>query len=287
MKISKKEIANVLAQVESELASVLKSEQDAIRKLSKADEGSAGGPPDEGSAGGPPPGGPEGSAGGPPDEGSAGGPPPGGPEAGGPPGAPPGGPEVGAEGAEDPAMDAGPADPAALQAEYEKLSAEELQMHLMACKAALEAKMGAAGAGGPPPGGPEAGGPPMGGPPAGGPPPGPPMGKKEMPSHETNGDVEKKLGKMEATITEANEKIELLSKALELAIGRPVRKAFTGKDLTPSAPAVDPKSLSKAEITERLKKKASDPNLAKNDRNAINAFYSNAISVDGIAHLLK
>lgn len=300
MKITQNELKNVLAQVEAELATVLKSERDNLSKLSKAapgeDEGSAGGGEDE-SAGGPPAAEGSASAGAPPADAAGGPAAPADASAGAPPAD---GAQPGMEGQGDPAMDTGPVDPAALQAEYEKLAPEELQAHLMAAKAALESKMAQAGAGaaGGPPGAPPmappgAGGPP-GAPPAGpamagpgGPPP-PPMGKGEMPSHDTNGDVGKKLGKMESSLKEAGEQIQLLTKALELTLGRPARKAFTGKDFVPPAVnKVDPKSLSKSEITTKLKNKASDSSLAKKERELINGYYNGTVNVDSLAHLLQ
>lgn len=45
--------------------------------------------------------------------------------------------------------------------------------------------------------------------------------------------------------------------------------------------------LSKSEITQALNKKASDPTLAKSDRDAINEFYLNKAGIETISHLLK
>ncbi len=47
-------------------------------------------------------------------------------------------------------------------------------------------------------------------------------------------------------------------------------------------------TLSKAEVTQILLKKSSDPKLEKNDREAINAFYaSGQTNFNAISHLLK
>jgi hypothetical protein len=45
--------------------------------------------------------------------------------------------------------------------------------------------------------------------------------------------------------------------------------------------------LTKSEITQVLNKKASDPTLAKSDRDAINEFYLNKAGFETISHLLK
>lgn len=146
MKLKDSEFAAILSEVEAEIGSLLKSEQEKLAKAAPTDDSPA---EDEGSA----PAGDEGALGAdaaPADEGSA----PAGPEGSAP------GDEASAsappmdEGsapapdmqAQDPAADASaPADPAMLEAEYAKLPPEELKAHYMAAKAALFKLMGAGG----------------------------------------------------------------------------------------------------------------------------------------------
>lgn len=301
VKISDKELQDILAQVQSEVSSVLKAEKESVTKLSKAEESSSSGStsmekgssPFEGSASGSASASPEASAsvsGSPEGSFSA----PGAPDEGAPAGAAPeeGAPAGGedAEGAVDPGM---------LQAEYEKLSPEELEMHFVACKAALESKMGGAeagapegavgpgAAGGPPPAGVEPG-PEMN--------PAPPMGKAEMPSHKTNGDATKNLGKvgkseelskMEGEVKEMKHQLNVALQALDL-LSRPLQKAITGTNYVPKTQETkkDFAQLSKSEINEKLKKKVTTK-LAKSDRHLINEYCYGNVGVEKIAHLLK
>lgn len=141
MKLKDSELKNILSEVEAELGSLLKAEQEKLVKAAPTDDDSSAddsAPSDEGSApgadagaeGSAPAPGPEASA--PGDEGSA---------------------PMGDEGMApapdqqmDPAADASaPADPAMLEAEYSKLPPEELKAHYMAAKAALFKVMGAGG----------------------------------------------------------------------------------------------------------------------------------------------
>lgn len=192
--LNETEYQKVLADIESDLESVLKSEQEALRKDFPPEDDSAGSAP-EASAGGegsdsapagegsdaPPDASasPDASAGGPPDASAS------------PEGAPAGDPAMG--GGED------------LETKLMALPEEQLRHLYMACKQALFARMsqaGAPGAGagippdasasaGGPPGAPPMGGAPAGGPPgmpppdasasAGGPPMAPPAGGPPMP----------------------------------------------------------------------------------------------------------
>ena len=153
------EVDAIVAEVEQQLRST-------ATRLSKAAEETPGeghpGSPEASPAGGapPPPSSTMPDAGGSttPPEGSV---PEGSPSAS-PEGAPPAGPEgnppPGAEGGEE-----GPASVEELTQAYSQLPPEELKAHFLACKAAIEQVLGAAGGGA----GPEAGAPPPG---AGGPP---------------------------------------------------------------------------------------------------------------------
>jgi len=121
-----------------------------------------------------------------------------------------------------------------------------------------------------------------------------PSSKGGMSSNKANGGPGEgavKLGKSEdkEKISNLEQKVELMAKALHLVLGQPVRKAITGISelsklgLAP-APAAEIK-LSKSEITAKLT--SLDQNtLTKNDRTAINNYYNN-FEVSKIAHLLK
>lgn len=302
MKISDKEIQSILAEVEAELAPLLRSERS---KLSKAvgdedsvgsaspmgeesrspgrdlmpEERSSSGSASEGSsASGSPM--PEGSAGMAPEGSSA--------------GSPEGSAGAGGEG-----------DVQALAAEYAKLAPEELEMHLMAIEAAMQQMQGGAA------GGPEAaagGMPPAPASQAGAmPPEGSPamkseksvsasasaekskhkMGKEES-SHAEESSAKKKEVSAEESISksefdEMKAKLDVAMKGIEF-LTRPMRKAvteFVGETAKPAA------SFTKSEVTAKLKTVTASPTLAKSDRNLINGFYDGAVSLDQIAHLLK
>lgn len=309
MKISDKEIQSILAEVEAELAPLLRSERS---KLSKAvgDEDSVGSAspmgeesrspgrdlmPEERSSSGSAS---EGSSasGSPMPEGSSSGSPEGSMSA----GSPEGSAGAGGEG-----------DVQALAAEYAKLAPEELEMHLMAIEAAMQQMQGGAA------GGPEAA---AGGmPPAGAPAPAsqagamPPEGSPAMKSEKSvsaSASAEKskhKMGKEESSHAEESSakkkevsaeesssisksefdemkaKLDVAMKGIEF-LTRPMRKAvteFVGETTKPAA------SFTKSEVTAKLKSVTASPTLAKSDRNLINGFYDGAVSLDQIAHLLK
>lgn len=222
----------------------------------------------------------------------------------------------------DPANDA-QATPEALQAEYAQLPVEELKMHYMACKSALMQMLGAGADGA----GPEASASPEGAPApeasAPAPEASPEMGKKELKLGDGSGgkitksegeDLAARLAKTEAALAE----VETLKKALtdkdatiaslEESVGRvadgfkkllerqgAMRKSvagvsFIGKPGTPTpaeAGSIDVSSLSKAEVTARLRDISANPKLAKSDRDTINKFYSGQVGIDGVAKLLQ
>lgn len=314
MKLKDSELKNILAEVEAEIGALLKSEGDALLKAAPppgeeteapapADEGSSAPAGDEGSdpsAGGPPP---EASAPG-PDAGSA----PPGAEGSAPPGAegsaPPGEPPM------DPAMDPaaqGPVDPAMLQAEYSKLPPEELKSHYMAAKAALFALMGAGD--GAAPAGPEASAPPMAPPEASAPPmapPGvpPPAMKAEIPSTMTknpaNGalkdqaatvpDAIKGLSKSETDgkISDLEQQVELMAKALDLALGTPVRKAVTSVAFVPrTTEAAESAEPTKADIDNKITNALRSGKLNKSEKDRIVSYSLGNIKFEQIKELLK
>lgn len=321
MKLKDSELKSILAEVETEIESLLKSEGDALKKAKDdgaPDEGgSESGPAEEAPA--------EASA---PDaapaEGSA---PPevsGSPEAGSPPPEASASPEMSAP-AGDPAADQA-LDPAALQAEYSTLSPEELKAHYMACKAALFAVMGAGG-GGSPEGSAPVGAPPPGAPPAGpemsaspaGPPPGappagpemsppPPAFKAEVPSTMTkvpaNGalkpqaaavpdaikksEQDSKIESLTAKLDDQNAQIDLMAKALDLALGTPVRKAVTGVAFLPKTEsAPETKELNKSEIKEKITSLVRGGKLKKNDAEKLVSYSLGNLGFDQIKHLLE
>lgn len=119
-----------------------------------------------------------------------------------------------------------------------------------------------------------------------------------------------KCGDMSMTKSESNPELELakseieaqkaknaeLQKSLDTVsefLTKLVKKVPQGKAITQyeqvakSESAESEKQLSKSEITAILSKKAADPSLSKNDRDAINAFYLNQSNVSTISHLLK
>lgn len=91
-----------------------------------------------------------------------------------------------------------------------------------------------------------------------------------------------------------NEELQKSLDAVSSFLTAFVKKVPQGKAITQyeqvqkseSVPAEDAQ-LSKSEISSILSKKAADPTLSKNDREAINAFYLNNANVNTISHLLK
>ena len=183
-----------------------------------------------------------------------------------------------------------------LQAEYAKLDPEALKMHYLACKSALMATMGAdQGA----PGG-EASAPP----PAAAPPPpaaGAPMAMgemkagKQLPSSPGNGG---KLGKsedvekLEKQLAAQDEALMGLAKVVE-KLTTPIRKSVKGvSDLKvigktddgskPSQAA----SLSKKEVTEKLKERVREGKLSKSDKDLVSKYTVGAVDLSKIEHLL-
>ena len=293
------ELESILAEVEIEIAGLLKSQTSALRKaggdsLSEASaspEASASSASPEASASE----GSEGSASASPEaSASEGEPAPGAPEAAmQAPGAP--APEApGAEGAPmDPSAQGAPADPnaqpgqeqadpAALEAQYEQMPPEMLKAHYLAAKSAIFKLMGAGQEAAPAP---EA--PPMASPSAGAAPMPPPAMKAELKiDQKPNGGMIKKSE--DDGMQELKAQVEVLTKALTMMAEQPVRRAVTGVSFV-AKPEEKPeaKTLSKSEITTKLAEKTADPKLAKSDRELVNGFYDGRVSVAEITHLLK
>lgn len=140
-------------------------------------------------------------------------------------------------------------DPAALQAEYEQLSPEELEMHLKACMAAVEKLQGGAG-------GPEqapAGQPPM-------PEAQPPMAPAMKSEPKVNDLFKSEFDSMK-------EDIEILANTVKALIETPVRKAITSVDqLGKSEEKVETKSMTHSDIMSEVRRLAKNPDLKKSDR---------------------
>lgn len=186
----------------------------------------------------------------------------------------------------DPAMDQGQAlTPEALQAEYEKLPPEELQMHLQAAQAALAKLSGGMGAG----------------PDAGMAPPAPeaseaPAQAPLMQSEKAAaGDSLKKaeFDALKADNASLKEDVEILAASLKKLIETPVRKAITSiseltKGEVEEAPAGDYQSLAPNEFWAKLKEVSKRPDLKKSEKQLILDVYTKKVDPSVAAkHLVK
>lgn len=162
----------------------------------------------------------------------------------------------------------GQMDTEALKAEYMKLPPEELEAHFMAAKAAMEALMGDADQGAE---GLGAGAPAM----------------KAEPAAKKAGLMEKSEKNIanDSRLQELEAQVEGLVKALDLALGQPMRKAVTSVAYVPRTEETKP-SLSKGEVVEKLKEITKQP-LKKSDRELINRYCLGEVEVDKIQHLLQ
>lgn len=182
-----------------------------------------------------------------------------------------------------------------LVAEFSKLPPDELKVYYMAAKTALfQSMQGGGDAPASPP--PDAAAPPAGPPPSPSPSPSPsapPMGKGEMsatkgkvvpPSPGSGG-----LAKSEAKIAELEGQLSLLTKAVEMAIGAPQRKAITSiAHLSKGEDSSAPKhaNLTRDQINAKLREKARTE-LAKSDRTLINSYAMGNLDASKIEHLLS
>jgi hypothetical protein len=165
-------------------------------------------------------------------------------------------------------------------------------MHYLAAKEALYEKMSQAGAAaGPGAANPAGAGSPSpmpsagpSAPPAGGPPPGPAMKSAK------DSEIEAKLAKFETDFDKLKSENTLLHRAVEV-LSAPVRKSITGTTFV-AKPGSEPMkksvaTLSEAEITGILKKKAMDATLSKKDRELMVDYRLGSGDVKSIAHLLS
>ncbi len=294
-KIPMKELDAILAEVSAQLEPVVKAEvQKAAEKLSKAipGEGTTDEVPADASATKEAP---DDKADAPPkaeDKPPAAEPPAAEPPADEPPAADPAAePPVAEDGLTDPGLDGDIDSPEALEAAYSALPLEELQVHYIAVRAAVMAKMPQpapapeAPLAAPPVAAPPVAAPPVAAPPAAVPPMADPAFKAEMPA-DPNGSVEA-VKKSEKTIEELMKKLndqnkviaELidLSAALKKHAERPLRKSATSisevRRGTPAAATVDFASLNKSEI-KVLVRKTVEKALTPNDRARMHDFIS-------------
>lgn len=294
------ELKAILAEVETEIGQILKSEE---QKLAKADDGAGDDTPPKEESSAPP----AEASDAPPADASASaasdsatpGAQPGEEQA-----LPPGqdAPEATAAPEGDDPGSAGPMDPEALKGAYAELDDESLKAHYLAAKAALFDRMNggagdAASAGAPPPAAAPAPDASASAPPAM--PPGPEMGKKEMSEPKANGEnplhVKKSEAesKAEAKVEELEKMVDGLVKAVDLLTQTPLRKAVTAVAHLPknegegNGSKKDVADLSKAEVDAKLKEKVRDPKLSKSDRDLINSYCYGNLKLEKIAHLLQ
>lgn len=311
---------NILAQVEQELAPVLKAEKDRLVKAKEDDgddKGSDGPPAKEESS----PSAEESSPEAPPADASASAPPAS------PPAPPAAGPDAGSPPVGAPPASPGsalPADPAALAQMIAAMPLEQQKAIYLASKQSLAASLAA----GSPPAGPDAsaagaGAPPMAppmAPPEASAPPAPPASappadasgappmdpamKNEMKPSEGNGGKTMPVKKTEKPVVQTNkdneelkalvkaqdEKIGQLTKIVGMLAGTPVRKAVTsvgvlrktedGKD--------EQKSLTKSEMTTQLTEMIKSNKLSKKDREQVRKFYDQgSTDLNLIQHLFQ
>ncbi|CAB4127217.1 hypothetical protein UFOVP75_87 [uncultured Caudovirales phage] len=270
IKISDQEFNSLVAEVERELGLA------SATNLSKADGDDEKDPKDG------PPAAPESPAPSAPPDASASAAPPASPspDASAPPADPSASPSADPAASPDGSADQ-PMDPEQLKAEYAALAPEELKMHYLAAKAALmAASPGAAGDGSAAPGGPPA--PASASAPSAA--PVVPTQKKEEPTVA----APMVMGKSEDTakIAELQKNVDIMSKALDLLIGTPQRKAVTS--ISGLNKSETPKSMTRPEVMAKLNEKSRDPKLSKSDRTLINQFcLGNLPDANSLAHLLQ
>lgn len=307
MKLKDSELKNILAEVEQEFQTMLKTEQADLKKAagSKDDPSEEGSSSSGGDASAPAPeasASPEASA---PTEGSA---PPAAADASAsatPDPAASAAPEMSAspDGSApvDPAAQAAPADPEALKAEYSKLDPESLKAHYMAAKAALFEQMGAAGDGSADP---AAAGAPVPPPEASASAPAampPPAMKAEVPASIKNipatadtdnvgktggkgGLEDVKMSKSEE-VQDLQKQVELLTKAIELSLGTPVRKAITSVNELPKEEQKPAET--KLTVQEKIRKAMGSGKLTKNQKDSLFSYALGNTEFDTIKDLLE
>jgi hypothetical protein len=170
--------------------------------------------------------------------------------------------------------------PEMLQAEYEKLPPEELQMHMQACQAALQKLMA------PPPmaaPGPEASMPPAG------PPPGPGAGAPPpaLKSEKATNDLKKSEAAAKAEVASLKEDIEILAKTVKAMLETPVRKAITSiADVAEIKEEPVQKSYSVTEFWDKLKEVAKRSDLKKSEKQLIKDIYDRRVQPETAAKQL-
>ena len=190
-------------------------------------------------------------------------------------------PEVSEAAPQDPAQEmGGQLTPEALQAEYEQLPPDELQMHMQACQAALQKLSGGMGDGMLPPAAPPAPAPDMGAPPP------------AMKSEKVGNTLSKSEELAKSEVASLKEDVEILAKTLKAMLDTPVRKAITSiSELSKDEEEVETpvvKSVSAGEFWVKLREVAKRPNLSKSDKNLITDVYEKRVKPEVAAkHLAK
>jgi hypothetical protein len=274
MKLKDSELKSILAEVETEIASLLKTEAAALKKAKEDEEAEETSAPEasaEGSA-------PMAEASAPPDEGSA-------PEASAPEAPAPEASDPAAEAsapapeeapapeasAADPAAEAGPVDPEALKAEYVKLPPESLKAHYMAAKAALFELMGAGGGAAAPAPAPEASAPVA--------PPAPAPEEAPVPAMKSE---------QELKVADLEKQVELMAKALDIALGTPMRKAVTSVAHVPrTEEAAAVREPTKAELKEQIRSALGSGKLTKSQKDQLFSYTLGNIDFSQVKDLLN
>jgi hypothetical protein len=206
----------------------------------------------------------------------------------------PDGDELAAAPEGDPAMQH--TDGEGLKAQYGMLSDDDLDAHIEAAMAVCEARHGALAT--EPEMSPEMGGAPAPADPMADPmeaqmPVDPMLEQRPVMKSLTDSKVAELTAELEKVKVESDDKLKALMALVEHATA-PMRKSVQYlSDLEhvkrpgESSEEKVHLSLSKAQITEKLKAKASDPSLAKSDRALINGYYSDVVTVEKLEHLLK
>lgn len=187
-----------------------------------------------------------------------------------------------------------------LQSEYEQLEDDDLKMHYMAAKAALYARMGE-----PAQPAPEAEMAPAPAP-AAAPAPDATM-KKEMSAEKSKeasaskesskeelskSENDKEIDNLKKKIDEQDKAMVALAEAVDKVIAQPIRKSIKGISDLNFVPKtedkdVNKKLLSKTEINAKLCERVRDPKLSKKDRELVNDYCVGNITFEKIEHLLK
>lgn len=278
--MTKKELEGILAEVEAEIGSLLKSQTEELKKT----VGEEAPPVKEESSGSASPA-PEASSASPAPEASASA---SGEASSASPGSEPAessAPVPGEVQEAAPEQEAqGPVTVEELASEYAKLAPEDLKTHLMAAQMAAKQLMQSQA-----PQAPEAPAAPPA-PPAPEAPPAPVPPEQAMKS-EMSAEMSKSED-LQKQLEQQKVQLEALTKALVTVLEKPIRKAATGPssvsvvEKPTSAPEEMPK-FSKSELTQKLNEKIRSGSLSKSDMKLVTDYYERQIDLSKLSHLLK